>query len=286
MTTGFRFLKYHGCGNDFILKDELEGPRTADAERSKLAMRLCDRHFQVGADGILFLEPGKDVDAFMRHFQPDGTESEMCGNGVRCVAAYLSEKLGKPSVDIRARDGVKRVIRVGSEYRVDMGRIRTRRADLMQFITDEGELEDSMMDLAIRIEGRELKGSLVSSGEAHFVVRTEDIDSEDVQRIGDSANKDRNRFPKGICINFVQVSGPHSIRVRTYESGAFYETLACGTGATASAGVAMALGWVRPGTVSVAMPGGTLRIDVESDGRAFMTGPAQRVFEGRLPSGL
>lgn len=282
MAQEFRFVKYEACGNDFILRDELEGPTSRDEERSRLAKILCDRHHQVGADGILFVEGATGADASMRHFQPDGSESTMCGNGVRCVGAYVSEKLRRPSVDILTADGVKRVVRVGADYRVEMGRVRTTRADLARFLADPGEPTDSMMDFAIQIPGRALRGSLVNTGEPHFVLRTEDLATEDVGSVGAAVNEDRKRFPRGVCVDFVQVSGPHSIRIRTYESGAYYETMACGTGATASAAVALALGWVRPGAVDVATKGGPIRIEVGPDGEAYMTGPARRVYEGRL----
>ena len=283
MKSDFRFVKYHGCGNDFILRDEMDSKPTPDATRRKLAKKLTRRNFEVGADGVLFIERAKGVDASMRLFEPAGNEADMCGNGIRCIAAYLSEKLDKSEVDILTRDGVKHVVREGNEYRVDMGTVRSRRKDLKGYVTDEGRSSDSMLSFSFKAKGRTYKGSVVNTGEPHIVARTKNIDSLDMKGIGDSVNKDKKRFPGGVNLNFVEVIGPHSIRVRTYERGVYNETLACGTGSTAAAAVSLLLGWVRPGTVNVFTKGGRIRIDLDSSGRAAMTGPAVPVFEGNAP---
>lgn len=282
MKYDFRFVKYQGCGNDFIIKDELEGPRTPDSDRSTLAKKLCDRHFRIGADGLIFLESAKGVDASMRLFEPAGNEADMCGNGIRCIASYLTGRLGKSEVDILTRDGVKHVVRRGESFTVEMGPIRTKRRDMREFISDAGNASDSMMDIEIKVGRRAFQGSLVNSGEPHFVSKTDELSSLDMKNIGDTVNGDHKRFPKGVNLNFVQVTGPHGISIRTYERGVYDETLACGTGATASAAVALMLGWVKPGQVKVKVLGGALLIEVDRDGRAFMTGPAEAEFEGML----
>lgn len=282
MKRELRFTKYHGCGNDFLVIDETGGKRTSDLARSKLARKLTDRHFQVGADGLMFLEPARGFDCSMRLFEPAGNEADMCGNGIRCIAAYLMERLGKDEVDILTRDGLKHISRVGGEYSVEMGEIRTTRVDLRAYVTDKGKSTDSMLAMTFKAGGRDYKGSIVNSGEPHIVVRARDLDEVDVVAIGDSTNENRKRFPKGVNLNFVEVAGPHSIKVRTYERGVYGETLACGTGATASAAVALLLGWVRPGEVHVLTRGGRLRIQLDKDGKARMTGPATRAYEGRV----
>ncbi len=283
MKDRFEFIKYHGCGNDFILRDEIDRARTPDRERSELAKDLTDRNFKVGADGILFLEGAEGMDASMRLFEPAGNEADMCGNGIRCVGAYLMEKLGKDEVDVLTRDGVKHIVRVGKEYNVAMGTVRWHRADLKAYVKDKGDPSDSMLSFKVKVgPGRTAKGSIVNTGEPHIVVRTNSLDSLKMSEIGDFVNGDRKRFPKGVNINFVQVTGRHTIRIRTYERGVYDETLACGTGATASASVALMLRWVRPGTVNVDTRGGRIRIRLDKDGLAMMTGPAVRVFEGVL----
>jgi diaminopimelate epimerase len=282
MKYNFGFVKYQGCGNDFIIKDELDGARTPDRARSALAKILCDRHFKIGADGVIFLERARGVDGSMRLFEPAGNEADMCGNGIRCVASYLSGKLGKSEVDVLTRDGVKHIVRRHDSYTVEMGPIRTKRKDLQEYVSDKGKASDSMMNIEIKAGRRRLRGSLVNSGEPHFVSKTNKLTSLDVKEIGDAVNSNRKRFPKGVNLNFAQVIGPHRISIRTYERGVYYETLACGTGATASAAVALMLGWVEPGEVEVKVRGGTLVIKVDKAGNAFMTGPAEAEFEGAL----
>jgi diaminopimelate epimerase len=282
MKYDFRFVKYQGCGNDFIIRDERGGPRSSDRVRSALAKELCDRHFKVGADGVIFLERAKGVDGSMRLFEPAGNEADMCGNGIRCVASYLTGKLGKSEVDVLTKDGVKHIVRRGDSYTVEMGLIRTKRKDLKEYISDNGKASDSMMEIEIKAGKSAFRGSLVNSGEPHFVSKTDSLASLDVKEIGDAVNANHKRFPKGVNLNFAQVLGPHRISIRTYERGVYDETLACGTGATASAAVALLLGWVKPGQVEVKVRGGTLKINVDKGHRAFMTGPAEAEFEGVL----
>lgn len=278
----FRFLKYHGCGNDFILRDEMCGMPTPDADRSAMAKFLWNRNFWVGADGVIFVEDAPGVDGSMRLFEPAGNEADMCGNGLRCVASYLMDKLGKDEVDVLTLDGVKRVSREGEGYRVDMGEVGTTRDDLKGYVTDPGRPGDSMLDFRVDTHSGAEKGSVVHTGEPHIVMYTGSLDSVPLVMIGERVNRDRQRFPKSVNINYVQVTGPHSISVRTYERGVFNETLACGTGATACACVSLMLGKVEPGPVDVRTKGGMMKIELGPDGRAVMTGPAVRVFEGRL----
>lgn len=282
MKKAFEFVKYHGCGNDFIIKDETGPTRTPDKVRSKLARKLTDRNFGVGADGILFIESAKGVDASMRLFEPAGNEADMCGNGIRCIAAYLTDKLGKSEVDILSRDGVKHVVKVGEEFSVDMGIVRWHRSDLKGYVSDRGRGSDSMLRFSVSASKRKFSGAIVNTGEPHIVIRTKDLESLDMKDIGDSVNSVRRRFPGGVNINFVQTTGPHTIMVRTYERGVYDETLACGTGSTAGAAVSLLLHWVKPGTVNVFTRGGRIRINMDDSGRANMTGPAVPVYEGKV----
>jgi len=275
------FTKYHGCGNDFIIKDEMTGRTTPDKVRSRMATVLCDRHFSVGADGVIFVEKARGSDGSMRLFEPAGNEADMCGNGLRCVAAFLMKRLGKAEVKVLTRDGVKLVERVGSRYRVDMGPVRTERQYLREYVSDAKKGPADMMNSRVSVDERMLKCSIVNTGEPHIVVRSKNLGSEDVRRIGAIVNSDRKRFPKGVNINFVETVGPGEVKVRTYERGVYDETLACGTGATASAAVALLQGWVKNRRVKVDAVGGCLTIELAKDGRAYMTGPAEPVFEGR-----
>ncbi|HIJ17475.1 MAG TPA: diaminopimelate epimerase [Thermoplasmata archaeon] len=282
MKYDFRFVKYQGCGNDFILKDETSGLRTPDADRSAMAKFLWNRNFWVGADGVLFVEDAPGVDGSMRLFEPAGNEADMCGNGLRCVAAYLMTKLGKEDVDVLTGDGVKHVSRDGEGYRVDMGPVRTLRKDLAGYVAEAGLPEDSMLQFRVDTGSDTVGGSIVDTGEPHIVLFTDALDSVPLVKVGEGVNADKRRFPESVNINYVQVTGQHDISIRTYERGVFNETLACGTGATACACVSLLLGKVQPGPVNVRTKGGMMRIELGPDGRAVMTGPAVRVFEGRL----
>ena len=286
MKKQLRFTKYHGCGNDFLIVDEIGRTATPDRSRSEMAKILTNRHFQIGADGLMFLEDSKGCDCSMRLFEPAGNEADMCGNGIRCIAAYLMEKLGKDEVAILTRDGIKRIERIGGQYTVEMGRVRTKRSDLKVYITDKGKASDSMLDITFKASSKVYRGAIVNSGEPHIVIKTSDIDSIDLRSIGTSINASRKRFPEGVNVNFVQTAGSHSIKVRTYERGVYDETLACGTGATASAAVALLKKWVKPGEVKVLTKGGQLLIEINEMGAALMTGPATKVFEGEVSVGL
>jgi len=282
MRRRLRFFKYQGCGNDFVIVDETAGRRTPDKIRSRLAKKLCDRHFEIGADGLIFIERARGADGSMRLFEPAGNEADMCGNGIRCVASYLSEKTKKSRVIILTRDGPKEVVRKGDEFRVNMGRVRTSRADLKAYLADKGKMTDSTLYVSVDADNRKLPGALVNTGEPHLVFESDDLESEDVVGVGEAINGDRKRFPGGVNVNFVQPVGKHDIKVRTYERGVYDETLACGTGATATAGVALLKGWVGAGAVRVHPPGGCITIEMSREGTAFMTGPATRVFEGLI----
>ena len=279
-----RFSKYHGCGNDFIIVDETKGQRTPDDERSRLAKLLCDRHFGVGADGLIFIETADGTDGAMRLFEPAGNEADMCGNGLRCVASYISDNIasGKELLTIMTRDGIKKVTRKGEGFEVDMGEVRFARKHLSQYVSDSGDPDDSMLEFPLECCGSVRSGSILNTGEPHIVLFEDDISIVDVVSAGVEVNSDRDRFPKNVNLNFVQIDGPGAISIRTYERGVFDETLACGTGATASAAAAILKGMVRERSVDVTTRGGALTIRLGEDHRAHMTGPAVRVFSGAL----
>ncbi len=276
------FIKYQGCGNDFIIVDEMEGPATPDSERSELAKILCDRHFSIGADGVIFVEQASGTDGSMRLFEPAGNEADMCGNGLRCIALFLGDKCSKDSLDILTKDGVKHVEREGDMITVDMGQVRSSRCHLSEYIADAGNPNDSMLDISVEFSGSEHKASILNTGEPHIVVMTDDLLAVDAPAVGTELNSDTVRFPKGVNINFVHLDGADTVSIRTYERGVYNETMSCGTGATASAAAAVLNGSIDGPHVRVATRGGVLTIRLTDDGRAFMTGPASRVFSGSV----
>ena len=276
------FVKYQGCGNDFIIVDEMDGALTPDSERSELAKILCDRHFSIGADGLIFIEPAEGTDGSMRLFEPAGNEADMCGNGLRCVASFVGDKCSKGTLIILTNDGMKSVSVEGDQLTVDMGPVRFQRRHLSDYVTDAGGPDDSMLDFSVQYGGSSHQASILNTGEPHIVVLTDDLLSVDAPSVGTKLNSDTVRFPKGVNINFVKVDGPDTISIRTYERGVYDETMSCGTGATASAAAVVLNGDLSGPSVRVATRGGVLIISLTEDGRAFMTGPATRVFSGSI----
>lgn len=264
------FVKLHGNGNDFILIDEYTGEKVPDDMKAHFASLFCDRKFGIGGDGVLFL--GRDNDTIrMRLFQPDGSEAEMCGNGIRCLAKYaLDSGYVRNPCTIRTLAGD---IRAEIGYDGDgefMAEIEmTRPAYDAPSIPAKGK-----GDFHEIIGGYEVYA--VNTGVPHAVVFVQDLEMVD---IGSVAPPIRNSqfFPAGANVNFVQVTGENSLSIRTYERGVEGETLSCGTGATASAAIAHQLSKTGP-VVEVETLGGPLTITL--DGGVFMKGPAETVFNG------
>ena len=257
------FSKYEGAGNDFILLDTRGRDLAID---SKMVARLCDRHFGIGADGLMTLGPAAESLCTMRYYNADGSEGEMCGNGGRCFALFAEHLgLGGPVKRFEARDGMHT-------------------ARLLGTAGDSGRIELGMIDVE-RIQA----GAgwwFLNTGVPHYVEFVDDVAAVDVTARGRAIRYDKERFPQGTNVNFGETVGEGRLRVRTYERGVEAETLACGTGATAAAIVA---NYVRQPQIlrfEATVPGGTLSIGfdrrphtpVYSDIR--LAGGARRVFRG------
>ena len=268
------FTKAHGNGNDFIIVDEWEGERVR--EPSGFAEKYCDRRFGVGADGVLFLrrpeEPTNDMRMVL--VQPDGGEAEMCGNGARCLVRYAVEEgyaQEDETVAVETLAGVREAVCDGDEVRVEMG--------VPSFDADDVPARREVVREAI--EGWEV--TAVDTGVPHAVTFVEDLDAVDVN---EKAPPVRNAdvFPEGANVNFVERDEDDvTFRVRTFERGVEAETLSCGTGAVAVAAVARRLGKTRQDEVHVKKRGGPLTVTFEkreSEGTAYMSGPAVLVYEG------
>jgi diaminopimelate epimerase len=283
MILDVEFVKYHGCGNDFIIVDELGGEVVPEVFKGAFSMKVCRRRFSVGADDVLFIVPSScGAHGFMRVLEPDGTEAEMCGNGLRCVAAYLSERLGLDKLLIETRAGLKFVEKVGDGwFKADMGVLKCRFGDLKRYVklnfNDEDELIYRRVNFPLI---GDVEVSIVDTGVPHVVLFLDDVDKANINLYAEAISKNKKIFPEGICVNLVEVLNDHSIKVRTYESGVWDETYACGTGSTASAAVAHRLGLVKSGIVDVHVRGGMLKIVIGD--RLQMIGPAEKVFTGRI----
>ena len=268
----------HGIGNDFVLLDgvreNLEGLSFAN-----LAQAMCDRRRGVGADGVLLAERAADGNFRMRMWNPDGSESEMCGNGIRCFAKYLLDEGIASSRKMHVETGAgllePEVLRDG-RIRVDMGSPGLTRAK----VGVAGEPDSDFVEQPLTIHGVELRGTAVSMGNPHLVTFVEDVSAVPLEEWG-SAIENHPLFPNRINAHFVQVRSRSHLVQRTWERGAG-ATLACGTGACASA-VAGRLTNRTDEEVTVTLPGGDLVIECELGRSVFMTGPAEAVFAGEWP---
>lgn len=244
-----------GCQNRFIIVDRTKA-RLSDEALPELAAELGKRH---NIDSMLVIEQSSVADARMRILEKDKSESDMCGNGIRCVALYLTGSNTGSSIMIETRSGIKEVTNNGDKmFTVDMGR---------------PEVEPLTWRKNSTYAGTHYTTYFVNSGEPHLVIIANDVSKADIKQVGKAARDTDEYRENGVNVNFVQVIDRHNIRIRTYERGVEDETQACGTGATASVVAAVKLGLVEPGPVKVQCNGGELTI-LYNGGRAFLTGPA------------
>ena len=274
-----RFWKYQGIGNDFILLDGTAGDLEIDTEWCR---RACDRHYGIGADGVLYVMPGEGTDITMRIINADGSEAEMCGNGIRCVAKYAADHEVVPgdSMTIHTLAGD-----LGAEvFRGDDGLVRTVRINMGAPILDGRtvpvDYDGRFIDQPFDADGVPIRANAVSMGNPHFITFTP-LDDATVDRLGPILER-HPFFPRKTNVEFCRVEDG-KIYIRVYERGAAW-TLACGTGACATTTAAALNGLVPFGTpVDVHLPGGWLRITVDKDlGYVLMEGPAELVFTGDM----
>lgn len=283
MALNLPFTKMHGIGNDFVMIDALN-PRLAalSGEIQQQSEWLCDRKFGVGADGVILILPSDTADFRMRMFNPDGSEAEMCGNGIRCFAKFVYDKglTRKTTLSVETGAGLLETqaqVAGGcvSLVTVDMGEARLKPNEIPVAIDGT----ESVVGTPLEVDGKTYAITCVSMGNPHCIVFVDDVASFAVAQIGPKFEK-HPIFPRRINTEFVQVLGPKEVRMRVWERGAG-ETLACGTGACATA-VACALNGKTGREVTVHLAGGDLQIAWREDNHVMMTGPAATVFEGEI----
>lgn len=270
-----KVTKMHGLGNDFIVFFD-DGTSTFDV--TKAAITLCDRHTGIGADGLVIVMPSEVADVRMRIINSDGSEAEMCGNGIRCFAKYAFDRkiidktvftvetlAGIMTPEIIAKDGVAELVKV------NMGQPSFRSAQIPMDVA-----ADKVIDYTIQVDGVDYVVSSVLLGVPHTEVFVEDVTTVPLSTLGPKIEK-HPLFPKGTNVNFVQPVDDKTVKVRTWERGAG-ATLACGTGSCASAVMAHEKG-LTGRIVDVELYLGTLQIEYAEDGTVYMTGPATEVFE-------
>ncbi len=277
------FAKMHGLGNDFVVIGALDGLPLREDELSKFARFVCDRHFGVGADGVIWILPSEGADFKMRIFNPDGSEAEMCGNGIRCAAKWFYDRDYAKGETIRVETlaGLKTVWVQAKEGKavavtVDMGEPIFNPMQIPTTLGDGGEAIEVPLTVG---EVETFTVSVVSMGNPHCIVFVSDVDGFPVEVVGPKIER-HHAFPQRTNVEFVQVVSKSELKVRVWERGAGL-TLACGTGACASLVIAAKTGRTER-KAKVHLPGGTLTIEWRDDNRVYMTGPAVEVFRGEI----
>lgn len=280
------FTKMHGLGNDYVVIDESKAEIILENKKRTVSEELCDRRFSVGADGVIFVGPSttSDADIRFRIFNADGSEAEMCGNGIRCFAKFVYENsiLPEEKMVVETMEDIKDLV-----LTVDDGKVTSIRVDMgtATFNPDEIPMdidEVEFIDQKIVVDDDSFKMTVLSVGNPHAVSFTDDIDSVPLKTIGPKIEY-HPYFPQRINIHFVRVLGRNEVEMITWERGTGI-TLACGTGATSSVLAGYKLGLLDE-DVLVHLPGGELNIIVYHDGDnlgAFMEGDSVTVFEGQI----
>lgn len=268
------FVKMHGLGNDFILidciKQEFDNPESS-------AVKYCNRRFGIGADQLLLLYPSEVADFKMRIFNADGSEVEMCGNGIRCLAKYIWDRglSNKEILNIETLAGIIKPKKVGQNVQVDMG--------VPEFTPSKIPVDadgENAFDLLVEVLGWHARINCVSMGNPHAVVFLEEEPKNFAVAKYGPLIENHPIFPKRTNVEFAHIKNKREIIMRVWERGAG-ETLACGTGACATAVAAMVKGFTQR-KVIVHLLGGDLEIEWAENGHVYMTGPAEEVFEGKI----
>ena len=257
------FTKMHGLGNDYLY---VYGEVPSNIE--ELSTKLSERHFGAGSDGMIYISPSAVADFKMRIFNADGSEAKMCGNGIRCVGKYVYDKgyTDKKSLTVETLSGIKTL-----ELGVSFGKVKSVTVDMGQAVPTE--------DLTLNVDGKTVTLTPVSVGNPHAVIFVDDIEKAPLITLGTKIEH-HEAFSDGVNVEFVQVIGNSELRMRVWERGSGV-TMACGTGACASAVAAVKKKYCAPcDPISVHLDGGTLKITVTSDNKVTMTGPAEFVYEG------
>lgn len=279
------FVKMHGAGNDYVYVD---GFRQRIADPAELAVRIADRHFGVGGDGLILILPPEtpDGDVRMRMFNADGSEAEMCGNGVRCVAKYAADHGLVPAtssaVRVETLAGLKAIELVRGATgkveaaRVDMGVPHLNRSEIPM----NGSPEERAVDVPLEVAGRSYRVTALSMGNPHCVVFVPTVDDLPLDELGPAFER-HPVFPRRVNAEFCRVIDDATLQMRVWERGSG-ETLACGTGAAAAA-VAACLNGLTGRQVTIHVRGGVLSLEWGADGHVYLTGPAVEVFSGVWP---
>ncbi len=289
------FVKMQGAGNDFVIIDGIQYPDIVGAGRDLplLARRICDRHFGIGADGLILVLPSEKADYRMRIINSDGSEAEMCGNGIRCFARYIWEnKIGSDKSVGAINESPPSNPPVAAPERSDIISVETLAGIIIPaIIEDDGKFIGVEVDMGVpkeealnetlKVEGTSYKINKISMGNPHCVIFVDDLKAVDLAQIG-PVIENLPQFPDRTNVEFARVISRSEMDLKVWERGAG-QTLACGTGACAAVAAAI-LNGLADRKVSVHLSGGDLEIEWEQDKHIIMRGPAEKVFEGVLRS--
>ena len=275
-----KFTKMHGLGNDYVYMDAIN---QKIENRSELAKFVSDRHFGIGSDGLILICPSEKADFRMQMFNQDGSEAEMCGNGIRCVGKFVYDKglTNKTTITVETLAGIKTLVMTEKNGKIEAVRVDMGEPILEPKLIPVISEENPVKNLQLKAEDREFKFTCVSMGNPHAVAFIEeDVNDFDICKYG--AKLEVNKaFPNKANIEFINIIDDKTLKMRVWERGAG-ETLACGTGACASAVAAMLNGYTSR-EVTVHLLGGDLKIEwSKADNHVYMTGTATTVFEGEI----
>ena len=274
-----RFTKMQGCGNDYVYIDGGAQHILAE-EKPELVRRLSDRHFGVGGDGVIFINPSTEADFEMEMYNADGTRAEMCGHGIRCVGKFVYDKglTEKTDITVISAGKVKYLTLFAKDGKVETVRVNMGAPELAAGLVPVVCDGKQAVDEPIQVRGRDYRMTCVSMGNPHAVVFMDDVESLAIEEIGPFF-ENHERFPRRTNTEFVKVIDRDNVEMRVWERGTG-ETLACGTGACATA-VACILNGLTNEKVTVKLTGGSLDIRWDrKENLVYMTGPAEIVFEG------
>lgn len=282
-----KFTKMQGCGNDYVYVNGFE-EKIPQEKKPEIVRRLSDRHFGIGGDGVIFINPAEEADFEMEMYNADGSRSEMCGNGIRCVAKFVYDKglTDQDHIAIVSAGKVKYLeLTVEGKTGTDRGVVTKVRVNMGSPILVPEEIPvqadgEQAVDEPILVQGQEYRMTCVSMGNPHAVVFMKDVTLLDIDKVGPYF-ENHERFPRRTNTEFVEVLDRKHVFMRVWERGTG-ETLACGTGCCATA-VACVLNGLTENAITVKVLGGELQIEWDREQNVvFMTGPAEIVFEGEV----
>ena len=272
-----KFTKMEGCGNDYVyvngFEEKIDNP-------NEVAIAVSDRHFGIGSDGLIIINPSEVADFKMCMYNADGSEGKMCGNGIRCVAKYVYDfnLTDKDVITVETLSGIKTL-----KLNVENGKVKTVRVNMGAPILECDKVpvkydDEKMINKPVKVEGKTFNITCVSMGNPHAVTFINDTDNLEIEKIGPKF-ENNEIFPDKVNTEFIQIIDKKTVKMRVWERGSG-ETFACGTGACASV-VASVLNRLTENKVTVKLLGGELEIEYNQDeNTVYMTGPARVVFTG------